>query len=167
MLYFASSKNKTMDLFTAQTLAKQLIKEHGLDKHGWIFQYDNARRRFGCCKYRSRIITLSRHLTELNDEYKVRDTILHEIAHALTPGHGHDRVWRAKAISIGCNGNRCYSSKTVTTPESKYIAVCHGCNHTHKKHRRPTRTSSCGTCSGGRYNEKYKLNFVLNPKYPH
>ena len=166
-MYICSIKIKTMDLIKAQTLANQLIQEHGLKQHGWIFRFDNARRRFGCCKYRPRIITLSKYLTQLNDESKVKDTILHEIAHALTPGHGHDRVWRAKAIQIGCNGQRCYSSRTVATPESKYIAHCSGCNHVHKKHRKPTRTSSCGTCSGGRYNETYKLNWQLNPKYPH
>lgn len=167
MLYFATSKNKAMDLFKAQALANELMQKHGIKQHGWIFRFDNARRRFGSCRYRSRTITMSKHLTELNDEYKVKDTILHEIAHALTPGHHHDWVWKAKAREIGCNGERCYSSKTVTTPESKYIAICKGCNHTHKKHRRPTRSSSCGNCSGGCYNENYKLNFVLNPKYPH
>jgi predicted SprT family Zn-dependent metalloprotease len=164
---FASSNQNDMDLFKAQTLAKQLIEQHGLKQHGWIFAFDNARRRFGCCNYRSRRITLSKHLVELNDEYKVKNTILHEIAHALTPGHHHDWVWKRKALEIGCDGNRCYSGKVVSTPESKYIAVCKGCNHTHKKHRKPTRTSSCGTCSGGRYNPTYQLNFVLNPKYPH
>jgi predicted SprT family Zn-dependent metalloprotease len=156
-----------MDLFKAQALANELMQKHGIKQHGWIFRFDNAKRRFGCCKYRSRTITLSKHLTELNDEYRVKNTILHEIAHALTPGHHHDWVWKAKAIEIGCDGNRCYSGKVVSTPESKYIAVCKGCNHTHKKHRKPKVTSSCGTCSGGRFNPTYQLNFVLNPKYPH
>ena len=106
--------------------------------------------------------------TLLNDEKEVTNTILHEIAHALTPGHHHDRVWKAKAREIGCTGDRCYSGKTVTTPESRYIAICTGCGHVHKKHRatRTTRTSySCGKCSGGRYNPTYKLEYKLNPNY--
>ncbi len=138
------------------------MDKHGLLVKGWVFEFDNAKRRFGVCNYTDRVIGLSKALTELNDEEKVIDTILHEIAHALTPGQHHNHVWRAKAIEIGCNGNRCYNSKDVETPDSKYKAICSGCNKTHKKHKKPTRTSSCGVCSGGRYTEKYKLVWVQN-----
>jgi predicted SprT family Zn-dependent metalloprotease len=153
-----------MDLNKAQALANELMQKHNIKQNGWIFRFDNARRRFGCCKYRSRTITLSKYLTHLNDEKEVRNTILHEIAHALTPGHHHDWVWKAKAREIGCSGDRCYSGKSVTTPESRYIAVCSGCGHTHKRHRATHSVSSCGFCSGGRYNPTYKLEFKLNPK---
>jgi predicted SprT family Zn-dependent metalloprotease len=158
---------RTMDLNKAHLLANYLIAKHGIGEQGWKFRFDNARRRFGCCMYRSKTITLSKYLTHLNDEKQVTNTILHEIAHALTPGHHHDWVWKAKAREIGCTGDRCYSSQTVATPESKYIAVCSGCNRVHKKHRAVRSTSSCGHCSGGRYNPTYKLEFKLNPKYPH
>ena len=154
-----------MDLIKAQQLAEKLIRKHKLDVKGWTFVYDNARRRFGCCKYRPKVITLSKYLTHLNDEKEVRNTILHEIAHALTPGHHHDWVWKAKAKEIGCTGDRCYSSKSVTTPESRYIAICSGCGHTHKKHRLTRSSSSCGYCSGSGYNPTYKLEFKLNPRF--
>lgn len=33
----------------------------------------------------------------------MRQALLHEIAHALVrPGHGHDQVWKDKALQIGC-----------------------------------------------------------------
>ena len=42
----------------------------------------------------------------------VRDTILHEIAHAIVgPGHGHDAVWQTAERRIGCTPKRC---STVT-----------------------------------------------------
>ena len=153
-----------MNLIKTEKLANELLKKHGLINKGWRFEFDNAPRRFGCCKYRSKRITLSKKLTELNDEENVLDTILHEIAHALTPGHHHDSVWRTKALEIGCDGNRCYSSDEVVTPESKYIAKCSGCGMIHKKHRQPKNTSSCGKCDR-KYNPTYKLTYVVNPKF--
>jgi predicted SprT family Zn-dependent metalloprotease len=168
--FASTNQNKQiMDLLTAQKLANTYLVKYDLHTQGWRFQFDNARRRFGCCNYRTKRITLSKHLTALNDVKEVNNTILHEIAHALTPGHHHDRVWQRKAIEIGCNGKRCYSSKEVVSPESKYIAVCVGCNHTYKKHKMMNRNAkhSCGKCSGGRFNATYILEFKLNPKYPH
>ena len=147
-----------MKLFEAKVLAIKLMDLHGLLDKGWHFEFDNAKRRFGVCKYGVKRIGLSTSLTELNNVASVKDTILHEIAHALV-GHknGHNDIWRTKALEIGCNGERCYNSKEVITPEAKYEAVCVGCGHVHKKHKRPKNNASCGKCSGGRYNETYKL----------
>jgi predicted SprT family Zn-dependent metalloprotease len=153
-----------MNLFKAEQLAKELMHKHNL--RGWSFRFDNARRRFGRCSYSRKLITLSSALVAINDEAKVKDTILHEIAHALVgSGHGHDWVWKTKAIEIGCDGKRCYSSEDIRTPESKYFAICGGCGKTHKKHRKAKYESSCGYCSGGRYNPTFKLEFKLNPNF--
>jgi hypothetical protein len=72
-----------MNLIKTEKLANELLKKHGLINKGWRFEFDNAPRRFGCCKYRSKRITLSKKLTELNDEENVLDTILHEMAHLI------------------------------------------------------------------------------------
>jgi predicted SprT family Zn-dependent metalloprotease len=157
-----------MQLTEAKNLAIQLMNQHGLLEQNWHFQFDTAKRRFGVCNYRLKRIGLSKHLVSLNDEARVRNTILHEIAHALVGGgHGHDNVWRRKAIEIGCDGQRCYSTKVVETPESRYIAECKGCGKVHKRHKM-TRSlkygnSSCGACSNGRYNPTFKLEWILNP----
>lgn len=110
-----------MQLVDADNLAMQLMWEHGLDiESGWGFQFDNARRRFGLCNYRTKTISLSAPLTLLNEEESVRQTLLHEIAHALVPaGEHHGSVWRAKAISIGHSGNRCYDSAVVKKTETQ------------------------------------------------
>lgn len=136
-----------MELIKARELAIELMEKHDLMISGWRFEFDNAKRRYGCCNYTNKRITLSRHLVELNSEENVTNVILHEIAHALTKGHGHDSVWRRKALSIGCDGNRCYKSDEVEKPKGNYKAVCCGCGREVYKFRAPKSKQSCGRCS--------------------
>ncbi len=154
-----------MELKKAEQLAESLIIKHNIFNLGWRFEFDRSKVRFGCCFYGRRKITLSKYLTELNDEAEVKNTILHEIAHALVgPGHGHNHVWKQKALEIGCRPIRCYSIKNVTAPVGKYVAVCVGCEKEYYSHRKRKRSSSCSVCSGGSYNEKFKLNWVETNK---
>ena len=126
-----------MNLNQVVALGNQLMKQHGLTSLGWFFELDNAKRRFGVCRFGNRTIGISRHLAALNDEAKVKDTILHEIAHALVgPGHGHDYTWKRKCIEIGAKPERCYSSTEVTTPKLRYYAICEGCGHEHQRAKR-------------------------------
>jgi predicted SprT family Zn-dependent metalloprotease len=168
-LLYQSIKQSVMNLLEAKKLAIDLMSEHGILDQGWRFQYDNAKRRFGRCSYSTKTISLSKHLVLLNELEIVKNTILHEIAHALTPGAGHSRIWQRKAIEIGCSGDRCYSSFEVQVPESRYISECKGCGYTHKRHKMTDRLKygkqSCGRCSNGRYDEKYKLEWKVNPKF--
>lgn len=148
-----------MKLNEARDLAIELMNQHGIIENGWRFEFDNAKRRFGCCKYSSRRITLSVHLTELNDVSRVKNTILHEIAHALCPRQGHNHIWIMKAIEIGCDGNRCYSSSEVETIKGNYTATCFNCQKTYNRFKKQKYEQSCGKCSGGKYNPTYKLNW--------
>ena len=94
-----------MEITAALTLGRRLLREHGLGD--WSIRTDRAKTRAGVCRFGTHTISLSAALTHLHDEAEVRDTIMHEIAHALVgPFHGHDDVWRAKAIEIGCTGQR-------------------------------------------------------------
>jgi predicted SprT family Zn-dependent metalloprotease len=126
----------------AKRLALELMKAHGL--RGWSFAFDRAVTRFGSCNERRRRITLSAKLTELNDAAAVRDTILHEIAHALVGIRaGHGPKWRKTALAIGCNGQRCYGDE-VRAPAAKFIGTCPTCGY--KLHRLRRRRVSCGKC---------------------
>ena len=52
-----------------------------------------------------------------HDPDEVRDTILHEIAHALVgPGHGHDAVWKAKCVEVGAKPEA--AAATPTCPRA-------------------------------------------------
>ena len=125
-----------MDTSEAKELAVSLMCKHALVSKGWSFQFDESVRRFGYCDYRIKTISLSRVLVELNPIEQVRDTILHEVAHALAgPTAKHGRVWQLMAQSIGARPERCYSSDEVQTPTAPWQAVCQFCHRVIKRHR--------------------------------
>lgn len=132
-----------MQLLEVITLGNKLMQQHGLTQRGWVFELDNAKRRFGVCSYRKRKISISRVLASLNDVLTVKDTILHEIAHALVGGgHGHNQIWKNKCIEIGAKPNRCYSHDDVFTPKLRYHATCEGCNKDYYKAKKPAALTS-------------------------
>ena len=157
-----------MNLVAVEKIARELMAIH-LDAK-WSFKWSNAKKTFGTCSY-GRIndtvlygtITLSKPLCLLNDETQVRDTILHEIAHALTLGHGHDNTWKRKCVEIGAKPIRCYSSDEVTRPKMKYVAICGGCQREFQKGRitRKARYSKqiCKCQAGKSWDDRHILVF--------
>lgn len=154
-----------MDLQEAEKLARELMHEHKLNFDCWIFQWDNAKKRFGYCNYREKVISISAPLTLLNSADHFKDTVLHEIAHALAPsGAGHNHRWKYIALAIGCNGKRCYDGDVVI-PKMKYTTLCPNCGKQGQRNRQG-RATACGRCcrqhNGGRYTEKYLLTYTKN-----
>ena len=152
-----------METTKARELAINLIQKHKLDIEGWTFKYTNAKTVFGKCSYKSKTISLSKPLTIVNKKDDVVNTILHEIAHALCPKQNHNNIWKSKAKEIGCDGSRCYCTDKIKQPKSKYVAICVGCKKVYKAYRLRKRKSSCGFCSGGKFNPLYKLQYSTPP----
>jgi predicted SprT family Zn-dependent metalloprotease len=115
-----------MNLEDAKILAELYIEQH-LSKQNygatkpWTFAWIDHKTTYGMCHYRKREIQLSRVLTEVVSEAEVEDTILHEIAHALTPGCGHGRMWKMMARALGANPK----STRAFTEEEKQDMVVH------------------------------------------
>lgn len=147
-----------MNITEAQTLALNLMREHNLLELGWTFSFDSAKRRFGVCRHHLRSISISKALTEINSLEHVKDTILHEIAHALVgSGHGHDYVWKNKAFHIGADPTRCYDSSVVQPPR-KWNGTCPN-GHVTQRHRRME--LACAKCcvkyNYGKYSDQFKF----------
>ena len=70
--------------------AVKLIDLHLTDT-GWKLNWNNAISSLGICDYRNKTIWLSKRWSLSVNPEEVTDTILHEIAHAITPGDGHGK----------------------------------------------------------------------------
>ncbi len=139
----AESNRSETQLAAVATLARELMANHGLNP--WSFQFDNGTKRAGCCDYANQVISLSYEYVKHAGEHAIRNTILHEIAHALVGrAHHHDAVWRAKAIDLGCSGERCHDVQ-FTPP--RYIMKCENNCWTATAERR-RRGRICKKCKG-------------------
>lgn len=128
----------------AAALARELMDRHGLRQ--WTFAFDRARRRLGCCDYRRRRITLSRAFVECNDLAAVRDVVLHEIAHALTPGAGHGPRFKRTAADLGCSAGARVAPGAVVSPPFRYRLRCPHCGRCYHRYRKPSKALVCGPC---------------------
>jgi predicted SprT family Zn-dependent metalloprotease len=131
-------------------MALQLMAEDGLDD--WRFAFNHRKQAMGLCVYDRKTIELSIYFVERdNPVEEIRDTILHEIAHALVgPGHGHDRVWKRKCLEIGARPKRCGEADM---PDGRWRALCCSCGKQFHRHRKPKRVTgwfcrACGPTKG-------------------
>ena len=97
-----------LNAIVLQVRAEQLIKACCPE---YKFQWSSAKRQAGYCDWTNKTISLSYHHA-CNSTLKFNeDTILHEIAHAMTEGHHHDEVWRKAYLLLGGSGKRLYDAK--------------------------------------------------------
>ncbi len=87
-----------------ESVINNLILEYPF-LNGWTFEFDNAKRRAGVCKITSKSISISVSHIENNEISVVKDTILHELAHAIAfelyKDSGHGFHWKKIANKIG------------------------------------------------------------------
>lgn len=134
-----------MNLSDARTLVLELMDAWNLDH--WDFRWSNARSTFGYCSHSKRTIALSRSLVQLNDEDTVKDTILHEIAHAIAGfDAGHGPVWKSTAVKVGASPRRCYSADEVNVPPYKWVGTCPDCDRVWNRRKLSARLRVSSLC---------------------
>lgn len=121
--------------------AEELMAKHGLIEQGWTFTFIRSIRTLGLCSYRPKTISLSEQYMLTADEALINDTILHEIAHALTPGAGHGWRWKIMCVKIGANPERCLPwedmPENMPRRDALWEAFCPTCNHRYTWKKRP------------------------------
>ena len=160
-----------MDLVAAEALARALMAKHGLAPLRWRFRWMDSDRVAGRCythlwnpkpAYSNGVIELSRFVTTHHTEKEVRDTILHEIAHALNDpkNQAHGTEWREVARRVGATPRATYDMSTLPPGVKKWTGTCPN-GHTTQRSRRSK--TSCGKCSMF-YNPKYMMVWTENAK---
>lgn len=105
-------------------LARRLMDQHGLSD--WSFSFSERRSSAGRCIYpawkdgvwQPGIIEISLPFVRAFPA-DTEDTLLHEIAHALTPGDGHGLLWQEMCRQLGARP----SPYTKELP-GKWRAMC-------------------------------------------
>lgn len=81
-------------------LAEEMLRRNGLLATGWRLDWFRSYA-YGRCDHLRQMIELDES-NLCREPYEVRNTVCHEIAHALVGrGHGHDAVWLCKALELG------------------------------------------------------------------
>jgi len=123
-------------------IAKSLMHQHGL--HDWEFSINTRLTRIlGRCNWRKKLIELSSLHVWHDNLRDIKDTILHEIAHALT-NQGHNKVFYNKCREIGATPKRCAPKNLPSKlfqprrkQEFRYYGKCQHCKVTHRRVRLP------------------------------
>lgn len=152
-----------MLLTDCEKLVDELFVKHNLNE--WNFRFDRAVKRFGQCKFNDKQITLSKKLVELNNIEVVKNTLLHEIAHALVgPGNGHNYKWWSKALEIGCDGKTRYDTNKVIIAKLKYTGICRNCKKeiTHQRKHNLACKNCCDKYNNGNYSLKFQFDWKLS-----
>lgn len=133
---------------TLEKRIKALIKQYA--PRGTKFEWSRTQSWFGdfTCdydfnkqthKYYNYLIRISYPLASINEWKIVKRVVLHEIAHARTPGHNHDEAWRQECLAIGGDGESQYlvdeDGGDVKLPYYKWIGVCPVCGNKFYKQR--------------------------------
>lgn len=108
---------------------RALRKEHDA-LAGWTLSFNDTKRRAGRCRHLPRTIELAEWTLNAPLE-EATDTLLHEVAHALTPGgeRSHGEQWKKKAKELGATPERCYDEDMAAyRPTPTWYLVCAKCN---------------------------------------
>lgn len=129
-------------------LARALMNEHGLSD--WKIKWSRAKNTHGRCFYGIKTLEFSGVAFAHISEDEVRNTILHEIAHALAgaeAGHGH--VWKTIHRNIGGTGAQYVAKAAAKAIPVAWIGRCPNGHESNGQHRAPLRVKACGKCSRG------------------
>jgi superfamily II DNA or RNA helicase len=162
-----------MTRIEASSYLRDKLNHYGLTD--WSVRLSqNAESRFlGMCSHKDKTIILNAHHIDIHPTPDVKNTILHEVAHALTPGHAHNDVWVAKAREIGCDNTMPCSNLSLSPDVIDAIRSGADVEVTFDEQviRTPKYTitrlqDKCEICGKVAVSKSEKISHIKNPKKP-
>lgn len=145
------------DLSEVRIWAAELIDKYLDDS--WSFTFDRAKTRAGKCNFSKREISVSRYLAEKHSDEQVRQTLLHEVAHAkVGPHEGHGAGWQSYAEQIGYVGGRTHAAD-IADEFATWIGVCPNGHEVYRFRRPGNRQVSCAKCSK-RFDRSFLIRWI-------
>ena len=150
------------------TKKSQLLEEWEFQKekwglNGWNISFSRSKRHLGYCRCREKTISISRAYMESNPYPVMRDTLLHEVAHAVqyikTGKTNHGKEWKQIAEQVGCMPKRCADLNEVNIPKGRYLGICPSCGKETNFYRKIKRVYSCNECSK-KFDPRYALKII-------
>ena len=141
-----------------EAYAWAMIEKYDLHEE-WTFRWNSRKNAFGLCNHTRKTIELSSYMVDCGESLEsMKGTVLHEIAHALTPGDHHGPKWQAKILEFGLEPNAKRRAEGAVF-EYKWYRVCNECGRKTGYHRKPSskKRRSCGVCCPTHFNTKYEL----------
>ena len=112
----------------------------------WRLFISDMNDKIGLCDYNSHQILISSvFLRGSSCNYaRVKKALMHEIAHALTPGHSHDNVWKKTCGKIGGD---CNLAGVMNEPGMNWAIYCRICRWRNEYSHKPNVINMvCGKC---------------------
>lgn len=141
--------------------AKHVKEEFGYDLSDWEIEFSKQMTRTaGYCNYSSQLFKFSTLFVFSQPEEEIQKVILHEMAHAATPGHKHDKIWTQMCISFGGDGQRYLMSNSFREFACKLRLDCFNCGMVYFDNRDKSLFAGamCTKCHS-------KVVLIDNPKY--
>lgn len=92
------------------------------------FTFSSRKNAYGVCNYRKKTISICMYLSAHVENWKIKDTMLHEMAHAIDKGingysSGHGYNWKRICVQIGCEPTSSSREGADQIKKSKYVLV--------------------------------------------
>ena len=118
-----TTKEQAREIFYQEVGTAKALGFSDIAREGWTFGFNRRARGVGLCRYTLKKIELSVYFMDTNGPETLRQTIKHEIAHALCPGDKHGAKWKETFIKLGGNGQRLNTIVQMSSQMPKWALI--------------------------------------------